>query len=187
MGDKMKKVYLFVLFLVPFLCAQQSNKGYISLVYNGEKIELPVNTINIQKENGIILSIWAERNDSSAQQAVSLQLALNDLSSGPDAEKMEGTKIKITTKDRSADSGKEFYIWFSEDKDKSEARYGILNKGKKQSWGITSVSLEIDITDVKYNEGTLHISGECKGTFKSKDAPEGQIAQIKDGKFEIII
>lgn len=183
----MKKVYLFVLFFVPFMCAQQSNKGYISLVYNGEKIELPINTINIQKENGILLSIKAEQNDSSTQQAVSLQLALNNLTSGPDAEKLEGTKININTKDKLADSGKEFYVWFGEEKDKSEARYGILDKGKKQSWGITSVSLEIDITDVKYIEGALHISGECKGKFKSKDAPEGQIAQIKDGKFEIII
>lgn len=183
----MKMVYLFVLLLVPFLCAQQNNKGYISLVYNGEKIDLPINTINIQKDNGILLSIKAERNDSSTQQTVFLELALNDLSSKPDAEKLEGTRIKITTRDKLADSGKDFYVWFSDDKDKSEAHYGILNKGKEQSWGITSVSLEINIIDVKYTQGELHISGAYKGTFKSKDAPERQIAEIKDGNFEIII
>ena len=183
----MKKVYLLVLLLVPFLSAQQNNKGSISLVYNGEKIDMPINSVTIHKEDGIMLSVKAEQTKSNFNQMVALELAFNELSSGPDAETLEGTWIKITTKDISDNSGKELSVRFSDDKDKSEAYYGILNKGERQSWGITSVSLKIDITDIKYTEGALHISGECNGSFESKDAPEGEIAEIKDGRFEIII
>lgn len=183
----MKKVYLLVLFLVPFLYAQQNNKGSISLVYNGEKIDMPINSATIHKENAILLSIKAEQTESGTNQMVVLELGLNELSSDSDAEKLEGTRIKITTKNISDNSGKELSVRFSDDKDKSEAYYGILNKGKKQSWGITSVSLKINITNVKYTKGALHISGEYNGTFGSKDAPEGEIAEIKNGMFEIII
>lgn len=58
---------------------------------------------------------------------------------------------------------------------------------KKSEWGINSISLKINITKIKYTNRGLHITGEFIGTFKSKEAPEGQTTEIKDGKFEIII
>jgi hypothetical protein len=184
----MIKVFLLVLFLVPFLFPQQSNNGNISLVYNGEKINLPINTITIQKGNEILLSIKAVKNDSVIQQMVVLELGLKELSSEPDAETLRGTKIEISTRDNITGSGKELSFRFGDEKDKSDtAYYSVLNKGKKSSWRINSVSMKINITDVKYTGGVLHLTGECTGTFKSTEAPEGQTAEIKDCRFEIVI
>jgi hypothetical protein len=47
--------------------------------------------------------------------------------------------------------------------------------------------MELNIINVEYKDGALHINGELNGTFRSTFAPEGQIAEIKDCKFEIII
>ena len=189
----MKKVLLLVLFIVPFLSAQINTKGNISLVFNSEKINLPISTVSIQKDDGIILSIKAEKKDSIIQQMVTLELGFKELSSKPDAETLEGTRIDIITRNNTTNSGKELSIWFNNDqagneKNKSEAAYyGVFNKGEKVSWEINSVSMKVNIISVQYIDGALHIIGECNGTFKSTLAPEGQIAEIKDCKFEIII
>ncbi len=184
----MKKLFLLVLFLAPVLFSQQNNNGNISLVYNGEKIDLPINSITIQKENRIILSIKAEQKDENIQERVALDLGLKELSSEPDAETLEGIKIEISTRDNTTDSGKELSFRFGNEKENYGASfYGVSNRGKKSSWKINSVSMKINITDVKYINGVLHLTGEFSGTFKSSDAPEGLTAEIKNCSFEIII
>ncbi len=189
----MKKVLLLLLFIVPFIYAQQNSKGTISLMFNGEKIDLPVRTVILRKEDHIILSIRAEHNDSNIQQMVSLEVGLNELSSGPNAETLEGTRIDINTRNAATNSGKSLSIWFNNNKpangkSQSEAaHYGVFNKGERVSWEINSISMKLAVTSVKYVNGSLHIEGEFQGIFKSTLAPKGQVAEIKDGKFEVII
>ena len=191
-GDKMKKI-LVLISLVAICCfAQQNNKGNLSLVFNGEKIDLPVNYISLIKDDNIILSFKAEKQDSNVQQFVAIDLGLKKLSSEPDAESLEGTKIIIRTRDKKTDSGKELAIWF--DKDESKHRknrletihYGIYSKGEMICWETTSVSLKIDITEVQLKDGVMHIKGEFNGEFKSNAAPPEQTAKIENGEFNII-
>ena len=193
-GDsKMKIVFLLIFFIAYFSSAQNYNQGTISLVFNDEKISLPISNVTIQKGKGILLRFEAEYNDSIVQQMVAIEIGLKKLSSKPDAETLEGTRIVIYTRDNKTNSGKDLSIWFNDndfgnEKNKSEgAHYGVYNKGEKVSWEINSVSMKIDITSIKYIDEALHIIGELNATFKSTLAPEGQVAKIDECKFEIII
>jgi len=188
----MKKIFFLVSFITSCAFAQHSPNGNISMVFNGEKINLPINTISIQKDKGILLSIEAEKQDSIVQQMVTFKLGLKELSSESNVEILEDTRIEISTRNNKTNSGKELLFWFANqsgrDKNKSEvAYYGITSEGEKVSWEINSISMKIDVTDVQYKDGELHIDVEFNGIFKSKWAPEGQAAEIKDCKFEIII
>lgn len=188
----MKKIIVLIFLIVPCFFAQQSSNGNISLFYNKEKIDLPINSVLLQKENGIALSIKAEKQDSNTQQFISFEFGLKELSAEPDVEVLEDTKINIITRDNKTDSGKELSMSFKDDElidSKNEfekMHYGIYNKGERISWGITSVSLKIDITSVSYEDGRLHISGKFNGTFKSNAAPVDQIAELENGEFEVI-
>jgi len=188
----MKKVFLLISFIASCMFAQHSTNGNISLVFNGEKINLPIITVSIHKDNGILLSIEAEKQDSIVQQMVTLELGLKELSSESNAEVFEGTGLEISTRDNKTNSGKELSFWFDNQsgnkKNRSEAaQYGIYNKGERISWDINSISFKINITKVQYIDGSLHIMGEFNGAFKSTSAPEGQVTEIDEGKFEIVI
>ena len=137
-GDsKMKIVFLLVFFIAYFSSAQNYNQGTISLVFNDEKISLPISSVTIQKGKGILLRFEAEYNDSIVQQMVAIEIGLKKLSSKPDAETLEGTRIIICTRDNKTNSGKDLSIWFNDnefcnEKNKSEgAHYGVYNKGEK--------------------------------------------------------
>jgi hypothetical protein len=188
----MKKIIILYLLIVPFIFSQQRNNGNISLVFNKEKIDLQISSVTLIKNTGIVLSIKAENQDSNYQQFVALELGLKKLSEEPDAETFDGTKIIIRTRDNKTDSGKELAIWFEDDdftgseKASETIHYGIYNKGERISWGITSVSLKIDITEVQFKDGVMHIEGEFNGEFKSNAAPPGQTAVVENGKFNII-
>lgn len=183
----MKKIFLFILFIIPSLSAQQSDKGNISLVFNGSNINLPIVAVSIIKGNLINLKIVAEQKDSLIQKSVMLDLNIKELSPKPDAEILEGTAIKVYTLDNKTKSGSALMIHFGNNNDKNISHYVVINDGKNSDWEINTVSLSINIIDVKYINGALHLNGECSGIFKSKDVPENQTAEIKDGKFEVII
>jgi hypothetical protein len=187
----MKKVFFLVSFIASCMFAQQGTNGTISLVFNGKKISLPISKVSIQKDNSILLNIKAEMQDSMIQQKVKLELGLKELSSETNVEILEDTRVEISIRNNKTNSGKELSFWFANqsgnNKNKSEvAYYGIISEGEKISWEINSISMKIDISDIQYKDGALHINGEFNGVFKSKWAPEGQEAEIKDGKFEII-
>ena len=171
----------------------ESNKGRISFIFNGEKIDLPINTVTIMKQNNIIVSARAEHNDSTGQQMVSLELGFKKLSieGGGINERF---RIDITVRDNSKLSGKDLSVWydnenwFNGDQQKREtAHYGIFNKGERVSWEINSLSLRINATKITYDGNNLKIIGEFSGTFRSTLAKDKEISEIKDGKFEIII
>jgi len=161
----MKKVFFLISFLASCMFAQNSNNGSINLVFNGEKISLSISKVSIQKDNSILLNIKAEIQDSSVQQRIKLQLGLKEFSSESNVEVLEDTRIEISTRNNKTNSGKELSFWFADksgkNRKKSEvAHYGVYNKGEKISWEINSISMKIDITDIQYKDGALHINGE---------------------------
>ena len=123
---------------------------------------------------------------------ITLELGLKELSSESNAGTLEGTKIEIYSRNNTTNTGKELLLWFNDlsgdSENKSDApHYSVYNKGETVSWEINSLSMKIHITDIQYIDKALHITGKLSGTFKSTLAPEGQAAEVKDCKFEIII
>jgi hypothetical protein len=53
-------IIFFPVFLSFQLFTQTSSKGIVSLVFNDERMNLPINIISINKDNGILLSVKAE-------------------------------------------------------------------------------------------------------------------------------
>lgn len=191
----MKKMILFICIMASFLSAQQNNMGTVSLIFNGDKIVLPINKTTIQKKKVILLRFEAEYKDSLLKQMVAIQIGLVELSSkdDPASETLEGTRIDIYTRDNRTDSGKDLSIWFDDNGPVNEynksdvAHYGIYNKGEKLSWEINTISMKMDITSIDYKNNALHIKGEISGTFKSTLAKDEQEAKIEQCKFEIIL
>jgi hypothetical protein len=188
----MKKIFFLILFIVPFVIAQQGNYGSISLVFNGQKISLPVSYITIVRDKSLIIKFKAEKSDSVSQQIVSFQLAFKELSAKPDAELLDGTRINVRTRDYKNRSGSDLAIWMEDKKDSKKensevAHYSFYNKGEKISWEINSLSMKINTTSVEYKDGALHIKGEFYGKYKSTLAPEDKYAEITDCNYELII
>ncbi|MCL5029878.1 MAG: hypothetical protein M1480_12770 [Bacteroidetes bacterium] len=190
----MKKIFIIIFISAISLFAQENNKGRISLVFNGGKIDLPINTVTIMKQNNIIISVRAEHNDSTSQQMVSLELGFRKLSTEGGGIN-ESFRIDINVRDNSKLSGKDLSVWwFDYNKDplkekeaKESAHYGVFNKGERVSWEINTLSLRINATKIIYDGNNLKIIGEFSGTFRSTLAKDKEISEIKDGKFEIII
>jgi hypothetical protein len=184
---------LMLLFLVPLLFGQEDSKGTISLIFHDEEINLPINKVSIQKDEGIVLRFEANNNNAEIQQRVSIQIGLKKLSAEKDAETLEGTRLDIYTRNNKTKTGRDLSVWLDDKEtdnelNKSEGiHYSIFNKGERVSWEINAVSLKINITEVKYADAELQISGELEGNFKSTLAPEGQVAEIKECKFNVKI
>ena len=184
----MKKI-LVVLFLLSVCLFPQENKGRISLTFNDEKIDLAINTITLRKENHILISVRAEQNDSISQKMVAIELGFKKLTSdekeGLDG---EGIRMQIDTRDKSKEEGKSFIFRYPP-LGEEDASYGVYNKGERMTWSVNSISMKLNIKEVNFSNGLLKIIGEFSGIFKS--ALDGktrkEVAEIKDGVFEIII
>jgi hypothetical protein len=188
----MKKLLLSTLLAASLIFAQENSKGRINLVFNGEKIDIPISTVTIMKQNNILVSARAEHNDSTIQQVVSLEIGLKNLSSG-DSVLTYPITININVKNILKNSGKNLTFSYNENGAKSGnekndfASYGVYSRGESLSWNINRLQLSFNITDVIYTRKELKITGSFSGTFASEVAPKGQTADIKDGKFEIIL
>lgn len=187
----MKRIIFSVFFLTTLILAQTGNNGSVNLIFNNEAINLPIVSVSLVKNNGLLLNFKAEKNDSDVQQAVTFQIGLKELSSD-NAEVLEGSRIYISNRNTRAGSGNELSIKFNNASDKKEGNsekdnYSFYKTGEKISWEINSISMKIGITAVKYKNGKLFIEGNCKGTFSSTLAPKDQKAEIKNCNFEIII
>ena len=181
---------LFVLLIVFsfYIPAQENYKGRVSLTFNNEKIDIPINSIILRKEVQIILSIRAERNDDSVQQMVSMELSFNKLTKGKGGQTMDNLGMTISSQNKSTASGGE--VTFSFAARNEHASYSVSRKGERISWDINSFSLKFNISEMNYVDSQFKIIGDFKGEFRSIDEKGNlrkDIAEIKDGKFEIII
>jgi hypothetical protein len=188
----MKKLIIIIFISVITLFAQGNNKGRISFIFNGEKIDLPFTSVTLIKQDHIILNARAEHNVDNVQQMAALKIGFKKLASG-DSSLFPLIRININLRDNSKKTGNDLAIQYDHSgltggNGKNEAaHYGVFNRGERVSWDINKMSLRFNITSVLYIDNELKISGSFSGTFSSVIAPKGQVVEIKDGKFEIII
>ncbi|MCB0753179.1 MAG: hypothetical protein KDC52_17030, partial [Ignavibacteriae bacterium] len=81
----MKKYLVVALILLCSMAYGEENyKGKISLIFNGEKIELPINIVTLKKENKILISIRAEQSNEEDQQLFKLEWEMDKLTTNDD-------------------------------------------------------------------------------------------------------
>lgn len=182
MEQIMKKSLVFIFVLTLPLFSQQNEKGRINLIFNDEKIDLPVNLVVIRKENRIFINVRAEQRNDKFLQMVSLELVMRQLH--PDSLEDEGIQFDIMTKNLLESSGKDLSFRIPQ-----FARYSSYNKNQRVTWENISFGLKIGIKNLVYIENRLKITGVFRAEFRSIESkdPMIPIAEIKDGKFEIII
>lgn len=185
------KSLIILLLSVPLFFAQEKSKGDVSLIFNNKEIRVPVTSIILRKENNIYISIRAEESIDDNQKLIAIELSLNELKADTKEFFLEGTKINIITRGKNIETeGEELLILFSEnDSEEDKVQYSVYNNGHKKNFDILYISMKLNIDEVTYNDGLLKINGSFSGKFRSDltTDPLEYTAEIKDGKFEIII
>ncbi|MCX6151162.1 MAG: hypothetical protein NTX22_11600 [Ignavibacteriales bacterium] len=182
---------LFIILLVSivYIPAQENYKGKISLTFNDEKMDIPINNIMIRKESQIIVSIRAERNEDSVQQMISMELSLKNLSSdeksGPNPYDMQLRIFKRKINEKHNPFTEEFGYDF----EKERLYFRTENNDEKMSWEIKSFHIRMSDTKITFNDGSLIIKGSFSfDCFSEKSKKEIlTVVEIKDFNYEIII
>ncbi len=188
----MKKIFFMMLLFIINISAEENNKGKISLTFNGEKIEIPIVSVILRKDDEIIVSVRAERNNDNIQQMISMDLHYknwlpysekdpypypNDLQlSISNSHKIEGQKGS-----------------------REEFRYDLLKElvyyskecdDEKKSWEVKYFNMQMVGTKLNFKDNSLVISCE-RMDFRSKTDKltneKDTFVNIKDFKFEIVI
>ena len=189
----MKNLLIIILVGIVTVFAQSKDNGRISFTLNGKKINLPISSVTITKQNEISLSLRCELNNSKEEQMIGFDIALKELSTNSSALLDEGTRINIHTRDKINQSGQDLTVWFGMDKSEGRsvesqtANYSVFGNGQKASWQITSKTFYLIITNIGYEKNKIKIEGKFSGSFSSTIAPKGKVAEIENGIFEINI
>ena len=181
----MKKYLITALILLCSIAYGEENyKGKISLIFNGEKIELPINVVTLKKENKILVSIRAQQINEKKQQLISLEWEFD----------------KLTTNDEDLSIYDSFLLNVvnnSEDK-KDELRFRMNNNGEdgelfvqkgNRTWNLTSFAMKFNIENVSFENSSINIKGNLslKARDAKSEAPMDPVSEIEDCKFEIVI
>ena len=181
----MKKYFAAILILFCSITfAQENNKGQISLKFNGEKIELPINVVTLRKENKVLISIRAERNTEKVQQLFSLE--------------WEFEKLSTNDKDLSMYDAFLLNVVNNSESKKEELRFRMNNSANdgelfvrkgNRTWNLTSFGMKFNIENVSFENSRIKIKGNL--SLKVRDVksktPKESVSEIQDCKFEIII
>lgn len=182
----MKKIFLLMLLLTIPLMAQ-INKGRIAMSFNGEKFDLPINSIMIRKENEIVVSARAEKNDSTGQQLISMELPFKDFNKANLSMSIKESELRIQIISRKTTDKleKRFNFNYGPKDVMVEFFYGK----EKVNWQYPSMNVRIEATKIEYTGNELRIEGTFNGKYKSNMPSEASktIVEIKDGYFEIIL
>ncbi|KAF0153582.1 MAG: hypothetical protein FD143_114 [Ignavibacteria bacterium] len=182
----MKKI-LMILFLFSTVTFSQVDKGRIRLEFNGEKFDLPINSIVLRKENEIVISARAEKNDSTGQQLISMELPFKELDKanlGVGIKESE-LRFQILSRTKAYKIERRFNFNYGPKDVAVEFYYGK----ERVNWQYPSMQLKIEATKIDYNGKELKIVGGFSGKYKSNMPSESSktIVEIKDGYFEIIL
>ena len=180
----MKKYLIMLLLLLgSFAYAGDYDKGKISLLFNGEKIELPISTISLKKENKILISVRAENNVEGGSQLISLKWVFNKISTNDEDLSIDDFLLNVVNNKN--DEKDELRFQMSDDEKDGEL---FVRKGNR-TWDLTALSMKFNIENVSYEKSSLVISGKLN--FETRDAkgedPTKAISKIEDCKFEIVI
>lgn len=164
--------------------AQENNKGQISLMFNGEKIELPINVVSLRKENKVLISIRAERNNENVQQLFSLEWEFKKLSTD-DKDLSMYDAFLLNVVNNKQDKRDELLCRFTDDAKGG----GIIVKKGTQTWSLANIAMKFNIESVSFENSSIKIKGNL--SFQTRDTksetPLEPISEIKDCKFEIVI
>jgi len=176
----MKKYLAVILILFCSITnAQENNKGQISLMLNGEKIELPINVVSLRKENKVFISIRAERNTETVQQLFSLEWEFKKLSTDDkDLSMYDAFLLNVVNNSES----KKEELRFRMNKNANDGEL-FVKKGNK-TWNLFSFAMKFNIESVSFENSSINIKGNLG--FKARDGKE-PVSEIKDCKFEIVI
>jgi hypothetical protein len=178
------KNILFILLIAFIPSFAQTNKGNISLVYNDEIFDLPITQILVRKENNILVSIRAEKNDSSGARAISLEFPLESLSGNPKMT-MDEFRLSISSQDRKDPYGKKFTFNYGP----KDAVVEMYYRNERMNWSSPSFQFKFDKVEIAHSDSGLIITGSFSGKYNSaqKDNPMKTVAEIKAGRFEIVL
>lgn len=181
----MKKLFL-ILLLGYFPIQAQIEKGKLSLIFNGEHFNIPINMIDIRKENNLLISVRAEKNDSAMHQMISLEFQLGKLAADNKINSLdvEGFRIQIMSTNHEEKSGKNFHLNILDG-----GSFEYFNRGERMTWEFKNVQMKMNIDDVKYTGERLIITGKFEGEFRSSVTSDinKNSAEIKEGLFEIVM
>jgi len=181
----MKKYFVVILILFSsFTFAQENNKGQISLIFNGEKIELPINVVSLRKENKILISIRAERNTEKVQQLFSFEWEFKKLSTDDkDLSMFDAFLLNVVNNSE----GKKDELRFRMNNNAEEGEL-FVRKGNR-TWNLASFGMKFNIKNVSFENSRINIKGSL--SLKVRDVksktPLEPVSEIQDCKFEIII
>jgi len=180
----MKKI-LVILFFITLPLLAQSNKGKISLVYNEEKFDLPITQIIIRKENSVMVSVRAEKNDSLGQRSISLEFPLASMAKDAKVTSNDELRLLITNQGRKDPYGKRFTFNYGPKDVVVEMYYG----NERLNWSSPSFQFKFDKVEITHSGEGIKITGSFSGKYNSaqQENPLKTVAEIKDGKFEIIL
>lgn len=180
----MKNIFVAILLLSSVVLAQENYKGKISLIFNDEKIELPINVVTLRKENKVLISIRAERNSEEVQQLISLQWEFKKLSTD-DKDLSVYDAFLLNVINNGKDKKEELRFRMNNNATDGEL---FVKKGNK-TWNLASLAMKFGIENVSFENSSITIKGNL--TFKARDAksktPLESVSEIKDCKFEIVI
>ena len=181
----MKKYLVITLVLLCSIAyAQENDKGKISLIFNGEKIELPINAVTLKKENKIFISIRAEQSNDKVQQLINLEWEMNKLSTND--EDLTMTDAFLLNVVNNIEGGKD-ELKFNMNNNEED---GVLfvQRGDR-TWNLTSMAMKFNIENVSFEDLSIIIEGNL--SFKARDAksedPMKSVSEVEDCKFEIVI
>lgn len=180
----MKRIIL-ILFITTLPLFAQNNKGRISLIYNEERFDLPLTQVIVRKENTVLISIRAEKNDSLGQQSVSLEFPLESLTIEPKVISGDGIRLLISSQDRKSSYGKKFTFNLGPKDVAVEIYYG----NERLNWSSPSFQFKFDKVKITNTSEGLKITGSFSGKYNSgvNETQIKTVAEIKEGKFEIIL
>jgi hypothetical protein len=160
------------------------DKGRISLIFNDAKIDLPVNSVVLRKENSIVLTARAELNNENIKQLISMEISFNSLSKDS-IDIYNSFLIEVRNQDSTISSREVLIIRFENNGNSGEVSYAKGNK----SWTVNPFVLKFDVSKIDFANDHLIIQGTFTVAIRSQesDTPLEPIAEIKDGEFEIIL
>lgn len=181
----MKKYFVVILILFCSITfAQGNNKGEISLIFNGEKINLPINVVTLRKENKVLISIRAERNTENVQQLFSLEWEFKKLSNDDkDLSMYDAFLLNVVNNSK----GRKDELRFRMNNNATDGEL-VVKKGYR-IWNLASFSMKFDILNVSFENSSIIIKGSLslKARDKNSKTPLEPVSEIKDCKFEIVI
>jgi len=181
----MKKYFVAILILFCSITfAQENNKGKISLIFNDEKIDLPINVVTLRKENKVLISIRAERNTENIQQLFSLEWEFKKLSTDDkDLSMYDAFLLNVVNNKQ----GQKDELLFRMTNDGNDGEL-VVKKGMRY-WNLASFDMKFNIENVSFENSSIIIKGNLRFKARNKNSktPLEPVSEIQNCKFEIII